>query len=296
VLIRRLNPLRQGAASGGGVRGAHRRARALPRSRRDHPLRPSRTGAAVPLTEEARVIPWVHLDTGSVPGGGTDLRLMRRGDEFAILADTIELMNNRRSGSEVALASLTCARLKDRPRPRMLIGGLGMGFTLRAALDGLGPDAQVVVAELVPSVIAWARGPLAHVFSGCLDDPRVDLQEADVNRLIQAGPGRYDAILLDVDNGPEGLMRRANDRLYDDWGLKRARWALRPGGILGVWSGAPDRKFKSRLQRTGFAVDELRIHASGRGSGPKHVVWLATRTEGATETTRAGADRPRQRR
>ena len=114
----------------------------------------------------------------------------------------------------------------------------------------------MVVAELVPAVIAWARGPLAHVFAGCLDDPRVDLQEADVNRLIQAGPERYDAILLDVDNGPEGLMRRSNDRLYDAWGLKRARWALRPGGILGVWSGAPDRKFKSRMQRSGFAVDE----------------------------------------
>jgi len=234
------------------------------------------------------VIPWVHLDTGSVPGGGTDLRLMRRGDEFAILADTIELMNNRRSGSEVALAAMTCARLQDRPRARILIGGLGMGFTLRAALEGLGPEAQVVVAELVPAVVAWARGPLAHVFAGCLDDPRVDLQEADVNRLIQAGPDRYDAILLDVDNGPEGLMRKANDRLYDNWGLKRARWALRPGGILGVWSGAPDRKFKSRLQRSGFAVDEMRVHASGRGSGPKHVVWLGTRTEGQVEARAEG--------
>jgi spermidine synthase len=239
------------------------------------------------------VIPWVHLDTGSVPGGGTDLRLMRRGDEFAILADTIELMNNRRSGSEVALAALTCARLKDRPRARILIGGLGMGFTLRAALENLGPDARVVVAELVPAVIAWARGPLAHVFAGCLDDPRVELQEADVNRLIQAGPERYDAILLDVDNGPEGLMRRSNDRLYDNWGLKRARWALRPGGILGVWSGAPDRKFKSRMQRSGFAVDEQRVHASGRGSGPKHVVWLGTRTDGPAETVRPRSGQPR---
>lgn len=230
------------------------------------------------------MIPWVHLDTGSVPGGGTPLRLMRRGDEFVILADTIELMNNRRSGSEVALAAMTCARLADRPRARILIGGLGMGFTLRAALDNLGPEARVVVAELVPAVIAWARGPLAHVFAGCLDDPRVELQEADVNRLIQAGPERYDAILLDVDNGPEGLMRRANDRLYDDWGLKRARWALRPGGILGVWSGAPDRKFKSRMQRSGFDVDEQRVHSSGRGSGPRHVVWLGTRSAGPLAT------------
>lgn len=221
--------------------------------------------------------PWIHLDTGPVPGGGTDLRLMRRGDEFAIVADTIELMNNRRTGSEAALATLTAARLQDRPRARVLIGGLGMGFTLRAALASLGPEAGIVVAELVPAVVAWARGPLAHLFAQCLDDPRVALHEADVNAVIQAGPARYDAILLDVDNGPEGLMRRANDRLYDEWGLKRARWALKPGGILGVWSGAPDRKFKSRLQRSGFSVEELRVHANGRGSGTRHVLWLATR-------------------
>nr|WP_276592699.1 MULTISPECIES: hypothetical protein [unclassified Methylobacterium] len=220
------------------------------------------------------------------------MRLMRRGEEFAILADTIELMNNRRSGSEVALAALTCARLVDRPRARILIGGLGMGFTLRAALANLGPEAQVVVAELVPAVIAWARGPLAHVFAGCLDDPRVDLQEADVNRLIQAGPERYDAILLDVDNGPEGLMRRSNDRLYDNWGLKRARWALRPSGILGVWSGAPDRKFKSRMQRSGFDVDEQRVHASGRGSGPKHVVWFGTKVAGFAEPAQDAPAQP----
>ena len=234
--------------------------------------------------------PWIHLDTGSVPGGGTDLRLMRRGDEFAIVADTIELMNNRRTGSEAALATLTAARLQDRPRARVLIGGLGMGFTLRAALASLGPEVRIVVAELVPAVVAWARGPLAHLFAGCLDDPRVELHEADVNALIQAGPARYDAILLDVDNGPEGLMRRANDRLYDEWGLKRARWALKPGGILGVWSGAPDRKFKSRMQRSGFSVEELRVHANGRGSGTRHVLWLAERGDhgdGAFDRRRA---------
>ena len=150
-----------------------------------------------------------------------------------------------------------------------------MGFTLRAALAGLGPDAEIVVAELVPAVAAWARGPLAGVFAGCLDDPRVDLRETDVNRLVQSGPEAWDAILLDVDNGPEGLMRRSNDRLYDAWGLKRAQWALRPGGVLGVWSGSPARKFKARLQHLGFAVEEIRIPASGT-SGPRHVVWLAT--------------------
>lgn len=236
------------------------------------------------------MIPWETLDAVAVPGGG-EMRLMRRGHEYVIRLGPIVLMGSRTGGSEEALARLGCAGLEAATAPRVLIGGLGMGFTLRAALADLGPEAQVVVAELVPAVIAWARGPLAHVFAGCLDDPRVDLQEADVNRLIQAGPERYDAILLDVDNGPEGLMRRSNDRLYDGWGLKRARWALRPGGILGVWSGAPDRKFKSRMQRSGFDVDEQRVHASGRGSGPKHVVWFGTKRAGPAEPTQGGPAR-----
>jgi spermidine synthase len=221
------------------------------------------------------VIPWVQLGTASVPGEQDALRLMQRGDEFSIRVGTTELMNNRRSGSEEALATLACARLRDRPHARILIGGLGMGFTLRAALDGLGPDARVTVVEIVPAVVTWARGPLSHMFSGSMDDPRVELLVADVNRVIQSGPAQYDAILLDVDNGPEGLTRRANDRLYDIWGLKRARFALRANGILAVWSGRPDRKFKARLQRAGFDVDEVRVHASG-SSGRRHIVWLAT--------------------
>jgi spermidine synthase len=225
---------------------------------------------------ERIVIPWVHLDAAPVPGEQDVLRLMQRGDEFSIRIGTIELMNNRLRGSEQALATLTCARLHDRPRARVLIGGLGMGFTLRAALDGLGSEASVVVAELVPAVAAWARGPLAKLFAGSLDDPRIELRVEDVSRSIQSGPAQYDAILLDVDNGPEGLTRRANDRLYDIWGLRRARYALRSDGILAVWSGGPDRKFKSRLQRSGFTVDEVRVHANG-SSGRRHVLWLATR-------------------
>ena len=221
------------------------------------------------------MIPWVELDTASMPGEQDALRLMQRGDEFSIVVGTVELMNNRRSGSEEALATLTCARLGDRGNARVLIGGLGMGFTLRAALNGLGPDARVVVAEIVPAVAAWARGPLSHMFSGSLDDPRVELLVADVNRVIQSAPAQYDAILLDVDNGPEGLTRRANDRLYDMWGLKRAHFALRANGILAVWSDRPDRRFKARLQRAGFDVDEMRVHANGR-SGRRHIVWLAT--------------------
>ncbi|HEX5866871.1 MAG TPA: hypothetical protein VFY72_04140, partial [Beijerinckiaceae bacterium] len=187
------------------------------------------------------MVPWVHLDTVAIPGEQDALRLMQRGDEFSIRIGTIELMNNRLRGSEEALATLTCARLHDRPRARVLIGGLGMGFTLRAALDGLGAEANVVVAELVPAVAAWARGPLAKLFAGSLNDPRVELRLEDVSRSIQSGSAQYDAILLDVDNGPEGLTRRTNDRLYDMWGLRRARYALRSGGILAVWSGGPDR-------------------------------------------------------
>jgi len=218
------------------------------------------------------LIPWVHLDTSPIPGETSSLRLMQRGDEFAIVVDSIELMNSRRSGSERALATLTCGRLREWRRPRVLIGGLGMGFTLRAALSELAPDAEVVVAELVPAVAAWARGPLAHLFAGSLDDPRVTLRETDVHHVIQDGPGAYDAILLDVDNGPEGLVQQTNDRLYDVAGLGRAHRALSPGGLLGVWSERPDRKFKARFQRGGFMVEEHKVRSAG--SGGRHVVWI----------------------
>jgi spermidine synthase len=173
---------------------------------------------------------------------------------------------------------LSCARFHQRAQPRILIGGLGMGFTLRAALDALGPSAQIVVSELVPAVVAWARGPLAHLFSGSLDDPRVEVRVEDVARSIQSGPAQYDAILLDVDNGPEGLTRRANDHLYGIWGLKRARFALRQNGVLAVWSGSPDRRFRARLQRCGFSVEQHRVHAHGQ-RGRRHVLWLATRPD-----------------
>lgn len=222
--------------------------------------------------------PWLHVDTAAIPGTPEALRLMRRGEEFSMVVGNAELMNNLERGSEQALATLTCARLGDNPRARILIGGLGMGFTLRAALAALGPEAEVVVAELVPAVAQWARGPLSHLFGGALDDPRVALRIDDVNRVIQSGRAQFDAILLDVDNGPEGMTRRSNDRLYDVEGLKRARFALKPNGILAVWSGSPDRRFKARLGRCGFAVDEQRVHAAG-DAGRRHVLWLATRPD-----------------
>jgi spermidine synthase len=222
------------------------------------------------------MIPWQHLDTAGIPGGG-ELRLMKRGGEFSIMLGGNELMNSRVSGSEVALAELATARLSGRPRARMLIGGLGMGFTLRAALAGLGPEARVTVAELVPAVVTWAKGPLAAVFAGCLEDKRVEIREADVGALIAAAPAAYDAILLDVDNGPDGLTRAANDGLYDRKGLAAAWRALAPGGLLAVWSSAPDPKFGRRLRDAGFAVEEARPRASRPGRGARHVVWIATR-------------------
>lgn len=221
------------------------------------------------------MIPWVQLDSAPLPEGG-ELRLKQRGTEFSIMLGTNELMNSRLSGSEQALASLTCERIRSRAAPKMLIGGLGMGFTLRAALAELGPAAKIVVAELVPEVVAWARGPMAAVFGDCLDDPRVSIAETDVGLLIRAEPTAYDAILLDVDNGPEGLTRKANDALYDPRGLSQAHAALKQGGVLAVWSSAPDAGFKRRLIRTGFAVEEINIRANGK-RGARHVIWLATR-------------------
>ena len=223
------------------------------------------------------MIPWIQLGSATVPDDGGDLRLMQRGAEFSIMAGSTELMSSRLSGSEEALASLTCERLKDRPNPHILIGGLGMGFTLRKALATFGPEAKITVAELVPEVVAWARGPLAAIHGDSLSDPRVTIFEGDVGVLINGGVPRYDAILLDVDNGPEGLMRKANDDLYDDYGLREAQAALRPGGVLAVWSSAPHAAFSKRLRVAGFGVEELKVWANGRGGGARHVIWLATK-------------------
>jgi spermidine synthase len=159
----------------------------------------------------------------------------------------------------------------------VLIGGLGMGFTLRAALGVLGSKAKIVVAELVPAVVAWARGPLAEIFGDSLNDPRVDIREVDVARMIEAYPLTFDAILLDVDNGPEGLVRKANDTLYDVLGLKRAHTALRQDGVLAVWSSGPNSKFSKQLCQAGFAVNEVAIRATGKGGGARHVIWIATK-------------------
>jgi spermidine synthase len=222
------------------------------------------------------MIPWVELARTTIPGGG-EMRLKRRGDEFSIMLSNNELMNSRLWGSEEALATLTCERLARRRKPRLLIGGLGMGFTLRAALKVLGPDAEVEVAELVPAVVDWARGPMAQIFGDCLDDPRVTIRLGDVGGMMMAAKAAYDAILLDVDNGPDGLTTEDNDALYGAMGLHSAHAALKPGGILAVWSAAPDGRFTARLRRHGFTAEEITARARGAKGGRRHVIWLATK-------------------
>jgi spermidine synthase len=232
------------------------------------------------------VIPWTLLDTAQVPDGGGELRLMRRGAEFSIMFGHNELMNSRIGGSEEALAVVACERIRARERPRILIGGLGMGFTLRAALAAFGTDARIVVAELVPAVLVWARTSMVEVFGNSLTDPRVSVREADVGHLIRTGRSPFDAILLDVDNGPEGLIRKPNDRLYDLEGLSAARSMLRRGGVLAVWSSGPNPNFVQRLRKTGFIVNEVWVRANGRRGGARHVIWIATPADGSRQSTK----------
>jgi spermidine synthase len=215
------------------------------------------------------------LATAQIPGGD-ELRLYKRDTEFIIALGATELMSSRSSGSEEALALMTCDRLQTEA-PHLLIGGYGMGFTLCAALARLGPQARFTVAELVPEIIDWARGPMAALTAGCLDDPRVTLVTRDVARAIRsASRGSYDAILLDVDNGPDGLTRPDNDQIYAMQGLMDAKVALRPGGVLAIWSAAPDERFARRLKHAGFQVEEVMVRAGRNNKGARHVIWFAS--------------------
>jgi spermidine synthase len=224
------------------------------------------------------VIPWTLLDTAEVPGDGGELRLLQRGAEFSIRLGHNELMNSRVHGSEEALAEIAIAKIGERTRPRILIGGLGMGFTLSAALRAIGTEARVVVAEFVPAVVAWNRSWLAGVSNRSLADARVSIREEDVASLIMSGRSAYDAILLDVDNGPGALTRKANDRLYDLAGLKAAYVALRSHGVLAAWSAGQDRNFTRRLRNAGFQVNEVRVRARGARGGARQIIWIATRS------------------
>lgn len=217
-----------------------------------------------------------HIGTAQVPGG-EPLELFRHDRDFMIVRGHNELMSTRKWGSEEALATMSAERIGGVAAPHVLIGGYGMGFTLRAALRVLPAQARITVVELVPEIIAWARGPMAEIAAGCLDDPRVTLLMGDVAAAIANGRGRYDAILLDVDNGPDGLVRAENDVLYAPAGLRHARAALTPGGVLAIWSAAPDPSFTRRLRSNGFAVEEVQVAARSNGKGPRHVIWFARR-------------------
>ena len=235
------------------------------------------------------MIPWMQIDKVQVPGAEVELRLMRRGNDFSMMLGQNELMNSRLSGSEQALATLSCKRIEGVKRPHLLIGGLGMGFTLRAALAVLDRDARITVAELVPAVIAWARGPMAELFGDSLARWRARIRQGDVLDVICSSPSAFDAVLLDVDNGPEALIRKANDALYDTKGLQAIGRALRPGGVLAVWSSGPNLAFSKRLRDTGFEVNEVGVRATTKRSGAHHVIWFATKPKAAAKPAKAAA-------
>ena len=206
---------------------------------------------------------------------GADLKLTRRGNEYIILANGKSLMSSRMHGSEEALATLACGRARIAKQPCVLVGGLGMGFTLRATLDLLPPSAKVIVAELVPEVVEWNRGPLGPLAGHPLKDRRVRIAMGDVAVTIRSNPGRFDAVLLDVDNGPSAFTSADNAQLYNDEGLATLQAALRPGGVLAIWSAREDRKFEQRLRYVGFDVEVERVRARLKKGGPRHVIFVA---------------------
>ncbi|HXG56113.1 MAG TPA: hypothetical protein VNJ03_12105 [Vicinamibacterales bacterium] len=227
--------------------------------------------------------PWELLGETRTPDG-TQITLTRRDREYIILAGGKPLMSNRMHGSEQALATFGCRHVPDET-PSVLVGGLGMGFTLRATLDVLPHDATVHVAELVPAVVDWNRGPLGPLAGHPLLDARVRVEAGDVGETIRASVGRFDAILLDVDNGPDAFTATGNASLYDDRGLAAARGALRHGGVLAVWSAWEDRKFEQRLRYAGFRVAVERVRARLKQGGPRHTIFLATKVLPPEATT-----------
>ena len=228
-------------------------------------------------TGKARVNPLEVLGQATAPDG-TDLKLTRRGNEYIILANGKSLMSSRMHGSEEALATLSCRRARTVEQPCVLVGGLGMGFTLRATLDLLPKSATVVVAELMPAVVDWNRGPLGPLAGHPLKDKRVRVELEDVAVTLRSNPGRFDAVLLDVDNGPAAFTSADNTRLYNDAGLAALHAALRPSGVVGVWSAREDRKFEQRLRYGGFRVEVERVRARLKKGGPHHVIFVALPT------------------
>ena len=220
---------------------------------------------------------WTLIDSARIPGQDGALQLHQKADEFSIgIEGGGVLMSTRAHSSEDALAEVACRIIAARPRPRVLIGGLGMGFTLAAALKHLGADAEVVVAELVPAVVKWNRGPLGAYAGHPLQDARARVREGDVAKIIKTERQAFDAILLDVDNGPKGFTRKKNDWLYSIDGLTEAYSALRPFGLLAVWSADSSRNFTERLRKVGFKVRQHRVHEH-EDQGDLHTIWLAER-------------------
>jgi spermidine synthase len=218
---------------------------------------------------------WELLGQTRTPAGD-EMSLTRRSGEYVILASGKSLMSSRMHGSEEALATFGCRRARTLEQPSVLVGGLGMGFTLRATLDLLPPDATVVVAELVPALVEWNRGPLGPLAGHPLKDERVAIDVGDVAATVRASRNRFDVILLDVDNGPAAFTASHNDGLYDDRGLAAARAALKSGGVLAVWSAREDRKFEQRLRYAGFTVTVERVRARLKKGGPRHTIFLGT--------------------
>ncbi|HEX5750407.1 MAG TPA: hypothetical protein VFZ09_29530 [Archangium sp.] len=216
--------------------------------------------------------PWKVIDRAPAPGGG-ELVLHQRGEEFAIRVNGRELMSSRQHGSEEKMAEVACTGLGGK-RPRVLVGGLGLGYTVRATLERLPPGAEVVVSELVPAVVTWNLGVLGPLAGRPLEDPRVKVETRDVGELLRQAEGHYDAVLLDVDNGPEALTQEENRWLYGERGLASIRRALKPRGVLVVWSASPDGAFVTRLKRAGFATDVVETPARGKGGGPLHTLFI----------------------
>lgn len=221
------------------------------------------------------MISWEEIDRAEVPGHEGEVTLLKRGTEFSIRTAGTELMNSRLHGSEGALGELTCSRIKRKSGLRILIGGLGMGYTLAAALEQSEPDTLITVSELVPAVVRWNREHLGHLAGMPLDDPRVSVEEEDVAETVRKRKSAWNAILLDVDNGPDGLTRKANDHLYGRSGLKTSFSALRHGGILAVWSSGADEAFTRRLKQCGFQAETVTVPARKPGKGGRHTIWLA---------------------
>jgi spermidine synthase len=209
---------------------------------------------------------------------GTVLKLVRRADEYAILANGKSLMSSRMHGSEEALATFACRRARAQQRPCVLVGGLGMGFTLRATLDLLPPDAVVLIAELVPEIVEWNRGPLGPLARHPLNDPRVRIEIDDVAITLSSRLGEFDAVLLDVDNGPAGFAASSNDALYDDRGIAAVFAALKMDGMVAVWSAREDRKFEQRLRHGRFEVEVERVRGRLNRGGPRHTIFLGHKT------------------